>query len=164
MNKTITKQYNIFISLGLSLLVLLHYLLFIIRDFEDFTYGKSKTDFIFYSAVCFVFGFIIVFWLMRQITRDFTFFSMTGILALLFTIIYGFILIKGDMQDQMLLVFILLPFIIPSILLLIFIDRILVAKFGTKKVNKVERIIMIALFAIITFQMLRIIIQDAFID
>jgi pilus assembly protein TadC len=69
-----------------------------------------------------------------------TYIFFIGILSLSSFLTWGFILAGGGVQDGLGIYLIVVPAIFGKLLIML-IDRILVSKYGTKRVNKFERII-----------------------
>lgn len=108
-------------------------------------------------------SFLFVFALIKSMIVNPTYIFFIGILSLSSFLSWGFILAGGGVQDGLGIYLIVVPAIFGTLLIML-IDRILVSKYGTKRVNKFERIILILLSVIKIFQMLSIRIQDTFID
>ncbi|MCV9929545.1 hypothetical protein OIU83_17925 [Flavobacterium sp. LS1R49] len=74
---------------------------------------------------------------MNNSPKNLTLFFVTGILSIITGIIYAIILINGNSAEDGLMGIYILFWLIP-ILLIILIDRFMVRKFGSRKVNKVQ--------------------------
>lgn len=74
---------------------------------------------------------------MNNLPKKLTLFYVAGILSIIAGIIYAIILINGSSaQDGLMGIYIL--FWLFPVLLIVFLDRFLVRKFGNQKVNKIQ--------------------------
>lgn len=74
---------------------------------------------------------------MNNLPKKLTLFYVAGILSIIAGIIYAIILINGSSaQDGLMGIYIL--FWLFPVLLIVFLDRFLVRKFGNQKLNKIQ--------------------------
>ena len=112
---------------------------------------QSLIILIFCCIISFLFAFVII----KQLLKSPTYLFALGILSLIIFFSWGLVLEGGGINDSLGVYFIAIPAIL-STLLVMFIDRGFVSKYGIKKVNKVERIIIIILLIPLIFQMISI--------
>ncbi|HEX7869369.1 MAG TPA: hypothetical protein VF455_04580 [Chryseobacterium sp.] len=74
---------------------------------------------------------------MNSLAKKWTLFFVSGILSIIFGIVYAIILINGNSAEDGLMGIYILFWILPVFAILL-IDRFLVRKFGNQKVNKVQ--------------------------
>ncbi len=152
MQNNIKKPYNVIVQIILSLLIFAPYVIFLVKDmgyefvhiFKNDYYGKNiefTTTFLLAVFVIILYLIAVFFLVIKRLTKNFTYISVIGVIAIIISSIYSLMLSAGNIQDRTIIMFVMLPIVFPSISFIILIDRLCVKKFGTKKVNKVEKII-----------------------
>lgn len=94
---------------------------------------------------------VFMFELSKKLIKNFTCFSAIGMLVLLVMSIYVFIfdLTTRGFQNDLQVLIVYLPIVFPAIYTFLLLDRIFVGKFGSKKVNGVEKKILKMLFVVL---------------
>lgn len=144
MTKEVKKLYDVVMQIILFLFVIVAYVSTMIGEQEMISF--------FIPIMLIVF--IVMYFSTQKLIIKPTYLSVMGSLALLITSIYIALLFnERGMQNREMAIYSLI-LIVPVIPIVMLIDRIFVNIFGTKKVNKVEKIIVLILLAPIIFQII----------
>lgn len=154
MTKKVKKIYDVIAQIILFVVVIAAYVLTALRERE--------MEAILVSIMFVVL--IVMFFSTQKLVQKPTYLSVIGSLALLIGAIYIVLLFNTrGMQSREMAIYSLI-LIVPVIPIIMLIDRILVNKFGTIKVNKVEKIIVLILLAPIVFQLISMQIQQLIME
>lgn len=154
MTKKVKKFYDVIVQIILFVAVIATYVLTVLRERE--------MEAILMSIMFIVL--IVMFFSTQKLVQKPTCLSVIGSLALLIESIYIVLLFNArGMQSRLMAIYSLI-LIVPVVPVIMLIDRVLVNKFGTIKVNKIEKIIVLILLAPIVFQLISMQIQQLIME